>query len=280
MLQGLAQHASKVKFLLNENSTTILTAAGVGGTIATAYLTGKASFKAADLISTELEKKQLQVELSENNGSIVLPVRLSKTEKAKLVWLQFLPPTASGIFTIGCIITANKISSRKIAALTVAAGVSERALQEYKDKVVEKLGVRQDQKIRDDVAQDRVGHGIAAIHLACGHDVDPVTRQQKAGDANHVVDAHGHGPLVGGNHCSERAALPGFELVQFMSCSLSHFYDEIGLSPTTYTDTVGWNMNNPMEVKFSSVISDDGRPCLAIEFSRNPTPDYTKHWDT
>jgi len=35
-----------------------------------------------------------------------------------------------------------------------------------------------------------------------------------------------------------------------------------------------------MEVKFSSVISDDGRPCLAIEFSRNPTPDYTKHWDT
>jgi hypothetical protein len=271
MLQGLAQHASKVKFLLNENSTTILTAAGVGGTIATAYLTGKASFKAADLISTELEKKQLQVELSENNGSIVLPVRLSKTEKAKLVWLQFLPPTASGIFTIGCIITANKISSRKIAALTVAAGVSERALQEYKDKVVEKLGVRQDQKIRDDVAQDRVsanpGNSQQVIIAGTGEVLcyDMLTGRYFKSTMEDIKRAENK---------------VNFELVQFMSCSLSHFYDEIGLSPTTYTDTVGWNMNNPMEVKFSSVISDDGRPCLAIEFSRNPTPDYTKHWDT
>ena len=50
MLQGLAPHVSKLKYLLNENSTTILTAAGVVGTVGTAVLTGRATFKAAELI--------------------------------------------------------------------------------------------------------------------------------------------------------------------------------------------------------------------------------------
>ena len=51
MLQGLAPHVSKLKYLLNENSTTILTAVGVVGTVGTAYLTGRATFKAAEIIN-------------------------------------------------------------------------------------------------------------------------------------------------------------------------------------------------------------------------------------
>jgi hypothetical protein len=53
------------------------------------------------------------------------------------------------------------------------------------------------------------------------------------------------------------------------------FFEELGLESTDYTDSVGWNLDNKMEVKFSSVLKDS-KPCLAIGFSQNPRPDYDK----
>jgi hypothetical protein len=67
-------------------------------------------------------------------------------------------------------------------------------------------------------------------------------------------------------------------MIHYMSASLSMFYEEIGLPPTPYTDSVGWNMNNHMEVKLSTVMSVDNRPCIAIDFSKQPLPDYDNNW--
>jgi Family of unknown function (DUF6353) len=265
MLSGLAPHASKLKYLLNENSTTILTALGVGGTIATAVLTGRATFKAADLIAEEKLILDTTTEVSD-----LAPVELSKTEKTKLVWSLYVPPVAMGILTVTSIIFANKISSKRIAALTIAGGISERAFQEYKDKVVEKLGMRQDEKLRDEIAQDRVNANPASgreVLIVGTGDVlcyDMLTGRYFQSTMEDIKRAENK---------------VNYELIHFMSCSLSHFYDEIGLPPTPYTDSVGWNMNNHMEVKFSTVFSTDNRPCIAIDFSRAPIPNFEKHWE-
>jgi Family of unknown function (DUF6353) len=264
MLSSLAVHANKVKYLLNENSPTILTAVGVGGTVVTAVLTGRASFKAAEII--EQKKRELEAELKFPE----VAVEISKTDKTKMVWREFLPPVATGLVTITSIIAANKISSTKIAALTVAAGVSERALTEYKEKALEKLGVRQEQKIRDEVAQDRV------------------TKYPAKGEVLLIGDGQVlcYDMLTGRYFKSSMEDIKraenkvNFELIHFMSCSLSHFYDEIGLQPTSYSDMVGWNTgNSPVEVKFSTVFSEDNRPCIAIDFTKPPIADYDKHWD-
>jgi hypothetical protein len=53
MLTTLVKQIRYAKFLVNENSTTVLTGVGVAGVITTAYLTGRASFKAAAIISRE-----------------------------------------------------------------------------------------------------------------------------------------------------------------------------------------------------------------------------------
>jgi|SRR5580765_855640 len=278
MVQRLIQHANKAKFLLNENSTTILTALGVGGTISTAVLTGNASFKAAELIRREEAKIDYELEHTDElvgHGSSPvtyneLKIRLTKMDQVKLVWRQFLPAVASGVLTIASIITANKISSKKIAALAVAGGISERALQEYKDKVVEKFGVTKSDAVRDEIAQDRVQNN------------PPDTRQVLVTGTGDVLC---YDMLTGRYFTSTMEDIKraenkvNFELNQYMSCSLSNFYEEIGLAPTTYTDSVGWNMQNMMEVKFSTVMSADNRPCLAIDFSRPPIVDYDKHWD-
>ncbi len=153
MLTGMLQRVDQLKTLLEAHSTTILTGVGAGGTIATAVLTGRASMKAARLID---EANELREEHRTENGPDDENSPLTKVEVAKMLWRVYLPPVAAGVTTITAIVVANKISSKKIAALAVAGGISERALQEYKDKVVEKLGDRQDQKIRDEIAQDRV----------------------------------------------------------------------------------------------------------------------------
>lgn len=264
MLRSLLPHVDKLKYLANENAPTILTALGVVGTIGTTVLTGRATFKAAKLIS---EEQLVRDDLAEKDDKS--SVELSKTEKTKIVWRIYLPPVASGVLTIACIITANKISSKRIAALTFAAGVSERAFTEYKEKVVEKLGSKQDQKIRDDIAQDRVTANPPSNTLIIGGGkvlcFDQLTGRYFESTMEDIKRAENK---------------VNYELVNYMSCSLSSFYDEIGLAPTTYTDSVGWNTNNRMEVQFSTVLSDNNQPCLAIDFSKPPFPDYDKHWDT
>lgn len=265
MLTGLVRRINHVKFLVNDNSTTILTGMAVTGTVATAFLTGRATFRAAQLI----ERETWEDRSNGGAGAAYHYQELTFPHKVKLVWRLYIPPIGIGITTIVSIIVANKISSKKIAALTVASGISERALQEYRDKALEKLGVRQDQKIRDEIAQDRVNkHPVGReVILAGTGDVlcyDMMTGRYFQSTVEEIKRAENKI-----NH----------DLVNFMSASLSSFYDEIGLPATTYTDSVGWNMNNRMEVAFSTVMSSDDRPCIAIDFLNPPIADYSRHYD-
>lgn len=267
MLSGLVPHVQKAKYLLGSHSSTILTGVGVGGTVATAYLTGRATFKAARLIS---EQQNVMDEVPEDgNDHPINEHELTRFDKVKLTWRLYIPPVGAGVITIGSIIAANRISAKKVAALVVASGVSERALSEYKEKVLEKLGPRKSQDVQDEIAQDRVANTplpTREIVLAGTGDVlcfDITTGRYFANTMEGVKRAE--------NEVNR-------EIIHFMSCSLSKFYDEIGLPPTPYSDTVGWNLNNHMEVVFSTVLSPDGRPCMAIDFTKAPVADYDNVW--
>lgn len=264
MLTGVVRHLHKVKFLLNENSTTILTGVGVSGTVATAYLTGRASFRAADLIAD----KKKNLEQGEENGDRIYI--LTKPAKVKLVWRLYLPPVGVGVITVTSIVMANKISSKQIAALTVASGISERAFQEYKAKVVEKLGARHDVAVRDEIAQDRVNANpvnAREVILAGTGEVlcyDMTTGRYFQSTIEEIKRAE--------NKINR-------DVIHHYAVSLSEFYDEIGLPPTSYSDSVGWNMGNHLEVTFSTTMSSDGRPCIAIDFAKQPISGYEKIYD-
>lgn len=263
MIASVAQQISKAKFLLENHSTTILTGVGVGGTIATSVLTSRASFKAARLIDNELEVRLLGWREGEADDP---PEEMSKVQMVKLTWMLFLPPVAAGVTTITAIIVANKISSKKIAALAVAGGISERALQEYKDKVVEKLGDRQNQKIRDEVAQDRIdNHPPGEVIIAGSGEVlcyDMLTGRYFNSTVETIKQAENKI-----NH----------EMLNTMGASLAEFQEELGLPSTPYTDSVGWSGGGDLvHVILSTTMSPDKRPCIAIDFDRTPTLEYSK----
>lgn len=260
MLTGLVQKAHHLKFLVNENSTTILTSIGVAGVGATAYLTGRATFKAARIIDEEKE----QIERQEDGG---YQGDLSRSSKIKLVWRHYILPSVVGVGTVIAVILAHKISAKRIAALTLAAGVSERTLKEYKEKVLEKFGERKATDVRDEIAQDRVTN-------------NPANREVIAVGSGEVLCYD----MYTGRYFSstvediKRAENKiNYELIHFGSASLSEFFDEIGLPATSYSDLHGWNVNNQIEVVFTTTMTPDGRPCIAIDFRSPPMPDYSKH---
>ena len=263
MLNVLASKARYAKLLVNENSTTILTGIGVVGTVTTAYLSGNASFKAARILEHERWS-------NEPNGDVQAIKDLSKVDIVKLTWHLYIPAALTGVATVTAIVAANKIASKKIAALAIAGGLSDRALQEYKEKVAARWGENKARGIHDEIAQDRVdGMPVSGreVILAGSGDVlcfDMMTGRYFTSSVEAIKRAENKI-----NH----------ELNNFMSCSLSEFYSEVGLPPTTYSDMVGWNGNNQVEVLVSTTMSSDNRPCIAVDFATPPVPDYHRVYD-
>jgi hypothetical protein len=249
----LLKRSQKLAF---DNSPLILTAIGVTGTITTAVLTGKASIKAYQIIDKENT-------LCETDG---LPLPDTKT-KIRLVWVEFVPGVISGVGTIACIICANRIGTRRAAAMASALSISEKAFNEYKDKVAEKIGQNKERQVRDDIAQDRVNN-------------NPVGR-------NEVV-VTGGGEVLCYDSWTARYFTSSMETIKkavndtnYMIlnnfyASLNDFYDKLGLARVKMGDDLGWNSDKILEVSFSTTMSDDNRPCISVDFRTSPISGFSR----
>lgn len=258
MIGGIA---GKLVHLVEDNSTTILTGIGVAGTVTTAVLTGRASFKAARIIAEEGRQ------LNHNSEGLVDATDLAAIDKVKLIWPQFIPAVGVGGLTVAAIIFANRLSAKETAAMAAAYTMSDRTFQEYKEKVQEKLGQKKETDIRDEVAQDRINRNppdARTIIITGGGDIlcyDVVTDRYFNSTVENIKRAEN--------------AVNG-EIANHDAVPLSRFYDQIGLRPTPYTEEIGWNIDNRCEVQFSTVLSPDQRPCVSIDFARYPKADYDR----
>lgn len=249
-------------------NNTILTGVGVAGTISTAVLTGRATFKAA----RELDGLQEQFQINlENRGLQGSQMSLSTRTKIEAVWKYYIPPAGVGLITVTSIIMANRVAGKEAAALAAAYTVSEKAFTEYREAVTKKLGTVEERKVHDAYAEARMNKNplnTREIILAGTGDVlcfDITSGRYFQSSKNEIEKAE-----IAVNH----------EILGFTrGASLSEFYDQVGLAPTGYSDTVGWNHDHLCRVRFSSEISVDDRPCLAIDFVEAPFPHYYKIFD-
>lgn len=250
----------RTELLLAENASTILTSVGIVGTVATAVLTGRATFKAAEVIAEKEENRFETLVVDE----VAL---LTKREQFKLVWPLYIPAVSVGTITVTSIFFANRITTKKAAALAAAYGISEKAFSEYKEKVVEQLGGKKEIALRDQIAQDRVTK-------------DPVDGREiilvGTGDVL-CYDAYSGRYFQSTIENIKKAENKvNYEILHHMYASLSMFYDEIGIPPTSISDDLGWNSDHILDVTYSSTLSSDGRPCISIDFGVAPVVGYTK----
>lgn len=267
-MQFLNEVQQKAGEFAKENATVLLTAGGVVGTVATAVLAGRAGFKAAEIIrDKELEhihSEPVDGVIDSNNSTM----GLSTTKKIKLVWPHFVPPVITGTATITAIVMSHRMSSAKIAGLAAAYGLAERNFSEYKEKVAEKLTGPKQTQIDDEIAQDRVNRtkGYENIVVVEGEVLcfdEPTGRYFRSSMEN----------------IKQAVNTVNAEILNHEYATATMFYEEIGLPATTWTDEVGWNREHLMDLKYSTVLSPDNRPCIAIDFTVLPKLDYVpKHY--
>jgi len=227
---------------VTDNSPGILTGLAVAGTVSTAVLAAKAAFNSAGYLETNDPDANYDLK-----------------ESAKEVWRFYIPTVMSGAATITCIVAANRIGARRTAAIAAAFQLSEKLAEEYKDRVVQTLGKQKEEKMRSELAADRMNRTPGADQIII---VGPETLfldEMSGRFFKHEVE-------------KVRKAVNdiNFKINNDFYASLSEFYDLIGLDRTTFSDDVGWNADSQLDVTYTPTIIKDGRAAIAISFMTQP----------
>lgn len=244
---------ARTEKLIGDNSPLILTGIGAAGVLTTAYLTGKASIKASDLL------------YSANVDAKINDDDLTKKDQFLLIWKLFLPAASSATVTISAIILANRIGTRRAAALAVAYTAAERGFQEYRDKVTETIGKKKETEIRDAVAQDQVTRaGIHSNMVIIG-----------TGDCI-FVDARTMRPFMSTMQDVKKAINDvNYKINSSVYASVNDWYDKVGLPRVPDGDDFGWS-NTLLDPHITTTITDDEKPAFLIKFTEQPIRGYDK----
>lgn len=235
---------------ISKHSPAILTGIGIAGMVTTTVLAIKATPKAMMLI--EKRKNELNVD------------KLQPVEVVKACWKPYLPTVITGAASLACIVGASSVSSKRNAAVMAAYEMSRTAMSEYKDKVVQTIGEKKEQSIRDEIAKDKVAANQPieqqVILTEAGNTLcyDSISGRYFKSDINKLRKIE--------NELSKR-------LRSEMYISLNEFYYEVGLPQIKIGDELGWNindMNDDIELSFSSQLTSDDTPCLVMDYMVGP----------
>lgn len=239
---------------LGKHSPEILTGIGVTGMITTTVLAVKATPKAMILI--EEKKKELEVE------------DLTTIETVKAAWKPYVPALTLGVASVSCIVGASAVNAKRNAALATAYAISERTLVRYRDKVVETLGEKKEKEIREKVSQDKVNENkISGSQVVItGKDntlfMDGVTGRpfrSSLDKINKVI-----------NELNRRMTYENY-------ISLDEFYTGIGLSSTSNSSYLGWNLDDGLiELDIDTCLAENDEPCIVINYKVAPRYEFDK----
>lgn len=254
------------KVTMTKHSPEILTGIGIAGMIATTVLAVKATPKALILIQDEeIKKMDKQVKAGKEPNEIVQDLTLRET--VKVAWKPYIPAAITGVASITCLIGASSVNAKRNAALAAAYTLSETALKEYREKVVETIGEKKEQTVREKVAKEQIDKNPVSKNEVIFTDkgkslcFDPYSARYFTCDIETVRRA--------ANTLNDQMlhSITGY-------ASLNDFYDEIGLAHTDIGDEIGWNASNLIKLDISSHVTDDDRPAIVVGHYNRAQYDY------
>ena len=233
----------------SKHSDAILTAFNVGGVVLTTLLGMEARSK-ADILMADLRDKHY-------------PDEPPAKEVIKTVGPVYIPTIVSGGLTIGCAIGQNRISHKKKMALASLYTASEVAMKEYQAKVIEMIGEKKEQKVRDEIAKDHAAR-------------TPMVNNQViiTGKGDNLILDDWSGRFFKSDIEKIRRVENDVNkyIISNMWITLNEVYYDLGLEPIKLGNTVGWNVDRMLHFRFSSQIAPNGEPCLVVSFEQPPVP--------
>ena len=248
----MANFVNNVKFVVAKHSPEILTGIGIAGMVTTTVLAVKATPKALRICKIVKEEKE----------------EPKKLDYVKACWKCYIPAAVTCVASTACLIGASSVNLKRNAALATAYQISQTALTEYREKVIETVGEETEKVVREKVAEEKVKNTpapkneVIMIGTEDFYCLDSISGRYFQSNENKIKKVE--------NMINNR-------LLNEMYISLNEFYSELGLPHTSVGDDIGWNIDNGMVEIFISTIKDDkGRPCLVLDYNIEPKYDFSK----
>lgn len=238
------------KFFINKNLPTILSGMAVVGVGTTTVF----AVYATNQVKEHIEAKN-EILRRTNRPE------LTRKEIVKDEWKYFIPTVISASSTIACILGSNSINLRRNAAIMGLYTLSDTSLKEYKEKVVKEIGKRKEEKVRNEIDQEKLN-----------------TNPPKEGQ----IIMTGYGDTLCWDALSDRYFKSDLEklrqiqndlnyrLLSEMWISLNEVYIELGLNEIRLGYDLGWSVDHPVDFKFDALLTPEGKPCIKLDYEIGP----------
>lgn len=144
-----------------KHSPTIMFATGVVGVVATAVLASKATLKVHDVLDEALvematvdslagEHEKYPEELARRDRTIIHVQTALKLAKL------YAPTIGVGVLSIGLLTGSHVTLTRRNAGMVAAYGVMEKAFGEYRDRVAEKYGREEEERLYISTQEEQI----------------------------------------------------------------------------------------------------------------------------
>ena len=243
-----------------KHSPEILTGIGIAGMVTTTVMAVRATPKALELL-----KKEEEYRIINRENDII--EKISNIDTVKICWKCYIPAGITGILSVACLISASSVSVRRNAALATAYSIAETSLKEYQNKVVETIGEKKEQTIRDAVVKEKIdAHPTKESEIIFVGDGETLCYDVLSGryfksKIDKIKKAE--------NDLNRR-------MRDEMYISLNDFYYEVGLPYIKIGDDIGWNIDREgyIDLRFSSQLNDNDEPVFVIDYGCGPRYDY------
>lgn len=244
-----------------QESPKILTGIGIAAFVGAIVMSVRDTKRYELNLDEAIRKKACDTDTPEED------VKLENTELVKVMATSYWPTAVMATIGTVCICASDYIVGRRNTALAAAYALSERALTTFQSKAIERLGEEKVKEIKDDVAQDQI-------------------RANPPTSSNTMLIAGGDGTTLCFDPLSGRYFYSSMETIrQGVNCinetlfdemfvSLNDLYGYLGLPELheSIGSTLGWdiNHNGSLKIDYSSKLTDDGKPCLVLNYRVEP----------
>ena len=243
----------------DKNKPIILAGLAGIGVFVTAALAVSATPKAIELV----EEYKVENDIFDED--------MTPLDYAKAAWKPYIPAAVAGIGTVAALSGSAYISNKRLAASTVATDLAWTTYENYRDVVIEKLGLKKEDEIKGE-ADARYMEKYA-----------PMPPMQKGVQLPSTGELHS-------TLCYDRASGRYFysdieflrkcvnilnaRLLEEAWVSLNDWYELIGLDVIGVGEDIGWRYDersrNMVDMRDSSTPAPDGTPCFAVNFNVLP----------
>ena len=233
-----------------KHSPEILLGFGIAGWMAGTVLAVKATPKAVRCLEDAASEKEDD---------------LTPLEIVKASWKCYIPAAVTCAIATGCLIESCSGSTRRHAALVTAYKLSETALDEYREQVIETVGEKKEKNIQDKVNEKQIEKMPVEpqniVNTGRGNTLclDPLSQRYFRSDLEVIRRAE---------NSVNKEMIHGL----YGTANINDFYDEIGLDRTDVGDMMGWNTEHLMDLNITPGMTPWDEPCIVIgHYNR---PDY------